>query len=209
MESTHEFLARLRRLDVKLWADGGTLRYNAPKETLTPALLTQLREHKAEILAFLQEENTTTKCKLPPLLPVMRDRELPLSFSQQRLWFLDQFAPGSSTYTIVAVYCVTGPLNVPALSQSLNALVQRHEIFRTTFPVVDGQPVQVISPERAVTLSCVNLQELPPNQREAEVQRQVTVEAQCAFDLSHGPLFCAKLLCVNEQEHVLLLNMHH
>src|SRR5688572_30746739 len=190
MESTHQFLARLRSLNLKLWADGSTLRYSAPKVTLTPDLLTQLQGHKTEILALLREEGATRQFTPPPISPVMRNSEIPLSFSQQRLWFLEQLAPGRSTYTIAVAYRITGSLNLTALLQSLNALVQRHEILRTTFPSVDGQPVQVISPERVLTLPFIDLQELLPNQRQAEVQRQVAVEAQRAFDQSQGPLLC-------------------
>ncbi len=203
MKPISELLNNLRRLDVKLWVNGNTIRYNAPKEISTPALLNQLRERKAEILAFLHNSH------LPPILPVNRDRNLPLSFGQQRLWFLEQLEPNRSTYCIATVYRLTGSLNVTALEQSLHELIQRHEILRTTFPAVDGLPVQVISQERALTMPLINLEELLPNQREAEAQRQAKQEAQRAFNLAQGPLFRAKLLRLTAQEHVLLLNMHH
>ncbi len=203
MKPISELLNKLRSLDVKIWVDGNTIRYNAPKETLTPALLNQLRERKAEILEFLQNSH------LPPILSVNRDRNLPLSFAQQRLWFLEQLEPNRSTYCIATVYRLTGSLNVTALEQSLHELVQRHEILRTTFPSVDGLPVQVISKETALTLPLINLEELSPNQREAEAQRQAKQEAQRPFNLAQGPLFRAKLLRLTAREHVLLLNMHH
>jgi aspartate racemase len=209
MKSISELLNNLHSLDVKIWVDGNTLRYSAPKETLTHDLLNQLRERKAEIVAFLQKNNTAANSNLTPILPVRRDKNLPLSFAQQRLWFLEQFEPNGSTYCIASVYRLTKALNVSALEQSLNELVRRHEILRTTFPTVDGQPVQVISPETPLTLPLINLLELPPNQREAEARRQATQEAQHPFDLAQGPLFRAKLLRLTEQEHILLLNMHH
>ncbi|RCJ40837.1 non-ribosomal peptide synthetase [Nostoc minutum NIES-26] len=209
MKPISELVTNLHNLDVKLWADDNTLRYNAPKETLTPALLNQMRERKAEILAFLQQNNTAANPNLTSILPVIRDRELPLSFAQQRLWFLEQLESGKSIYCIAAVYRLTGLLNVPALEQSLKELVQRHEILRTTFSSVDGQPVQLICPETTLTLPLINLQELPLNQREAEAKRQANQEAQCPFDLAQGPLFRTKLLRLTEQEHILLLNMHH
>jgi aspartate racemase len=209
MKPISELLNNLHSLDVKIWVDGNTLRYSAPKETLTPDLLNQLRERKAEILVFLQKNNTAVNSNLTPILPVRRDKNLPLSFSQQRLWFLEKFEPNGSTYCIASVYRLTNTLNVSALEQSLNELVRRHEILRTTFPTVDGQPVQVISPETRFTLPLINLLELPPNQREAEARRQATQEAQHPFDLDQGLLFRAKLLRLTEQEHILLLNMHH
>ena len=133
----------------------------------------------------------------------------PLSFAQERLWFLDQLEPGNPAYSISAAYRVTGRLNVTALEQSLDEIVRRHEILRTTFPVVNGQPVQVISPDIDLTLPIVDLRELPETEREAEAQRRATEEAQQPFDLARGPLLRVKLLRLSEDEHVFLLTMHH
>ena len=132
-----------------------------------------------------------------------------LSFAQTRLWFLEQLEPGSSAYNIPAAVRLTGSLHVAVLEKSLNEIVQRHEALRTTFGMVNGEPIQVIAPVLALTLQWVDLRELPEAQQEAEVERLATEEAQQPFDLAMGPLLRAKLLHLGEAEHVLLLTMHH
>ncbi|MBD2015334.1 amino acid adenylation domain-containing protein [Microcoleus sp. FACHB-53] len=209
MKTIDEFLSELRHLDVKLWNEGDRLRYKAPKETLTPALLQELKERKAEILAFLHKANAATSSNLSPILPVPRDGNLPLSFAQQRLWFLAQLEPDSPAYNIPAAFRLTGLLNVTALSQSLSEIVRRHEVLRTTFLSVDGQPKQVISLQTGLTLPVIDLRELPLDQGLSEAQRLATEEAQQPFNLATGPLFRVKLLRLEEAEHMLLVTMHH
>jgi len=133
----------------------------------------------------------------------------PMSFAQQRLWFLDQLEPGSAAYNIPAAIHLTGPLNMAALEQSLNEIVQRHEVLRTTFAIVEGQPVQVIAPTLTLTLPVVDPSNLPETEREAEARRLATEEARRPFDLARGPLLRTTLLRLGEEEHVLLLTMHH
>jgi aspartate racemase len=206
---TIALLDSLHHLGVRLWADGDHLCYRAPQGTLTPALRAELAERKADILAFLHEANLAARSTLPHVFPVSRDGNLPLSFAQQHLWFLDQLAPGNPAYNIPVAYRITGRLNVMALEQSLGEIVRRHEILRTTFSVMAGQPVQVIAPALAVPLSVVDLRDLSETQREAETQRLATEEARQSFDLTRGPLLRVKLLRLAEAEHVLLLTMHH
>jgi amino acid adenylation domain-containing protein len=146
----------------------------------------------------------------PPIVPVPRDgRELPLSFAQQRLWFIDQLEPGVSVYNFPAAVRLKGPFNVVALKQSLNELVKRHEVLRTTFAIVDGRPAQVVAPLLTLALPIVDLRDLPETEREIEVQRLATNEAQRPFDLAEGPLVRATVLRLGEDEHVGLLTMHH
>ena len=143
--------------------------------------------------------------------------DVPLSFAQQRLWFLDQFEPGSVVDNIPAAVRLTGPLKVTALEQSLNEIVRRHDVLRATFPTVDGQPYQVICPAlplrqaqgQLVTLSVVDLRELPEVEREAEARRLATAEAQQPFDLARGPLVRTAVLQLGDEDHILLLTMHH
>jgi len=145
----------------------------------------------------------------PPILPRTQNENLPLSFGQQRLWFLDQLVPDAPIYNISLAYRVTGRLNVLALEQSLGEIVRRHEALRTTFTAVDGQPIQVIAPEIDLKLPVVDLREIAETEREEEVKRLATQEAQQPFDLTTGPLLRVKLLRLDEAEHVLLLTMHH
>ena len=164
---------------------------------------------------FLQrlKEETARRVDLdsqvPSLRPVSREEGLPLSFAQERLWFLEQLEPGNTAYNIAAAYRLRGPLDVAALERSLNEIVRCHEVLRTTFATMDGRPVQVIAPEMSLTLPVEDLQELPEAEREAEAQRLLTEEAQRPFDLEKGPLLRAALLRLDEEEHVLLLTMHH
>src|SRR5829696_8993657 len=145
----------------------------------------------------------------PPLVPVPRDGHLPLSFAQQRMWLVDQLEPGTSTYNISEALRLNGRLDVAALERSLAELVQRHEALRTTFAVVEGNPVQVISPTTDTKLPVEDLTILTRAQREEEAKRLVREERQRPFDLERGPLWKARLLRLDEEEHVLLLTRHH
>jgi amino acid adenylation domain-containing protein len=144
-----------------------------------------------------------------PPKPVARDHNLPLSFAQERLWFLDQLEPCNSAYNIPLAVRLTGRLVVVALEQSLNEILRRHEALRTTFMVADGRPVQVIAPALVLTLAVEDLQELSEIEQAAEAQHLADEEAQRLFDLACGPLVRASLLRLGEEEHVLLLTLHH
>ncbi len=134
---------------------------------------------------------------------------LPLSFAQQRLWFLDQLEPGMSTYNMPAAIRLTGTLDKAALERSINEIVQRHEILRTTFAIVDGQPVQVIAPQLTLPLPLKDLRSLPFTQREPEVWSMAQEDGTAPFNLAQGPLLRVQLLQIADDEHVLLLNIHH
>ncbi len=145
-----------------------------------------------------------------PISPQKRDSHaFPLSFAQQRLWFLDQLEPGNSTYNIYAAVRLRGPLNVAALEQSLNEILRRHEALRTTFATVEGQPIQMISSPEPFTLSIADLRQFPETEREPEARRLATEEARRPFDLARGPLLRTTLLRLSEEDHILLLTMHH
>jgi acyl-CoA synthetase (AMP-forming)/AMP-acid ligase II/acyl carrier protein len=133
----------------------------------------------------------------------------PLSFAQERLWFLDQMEPGSPAYNRPANFRLAGRLNVKALELSLSEIVRRHEALRTRFAVESGKPVQVICPARTLTMSLVDLYELPAPEREIRAQELATEEAQRPFDLTQGPLMRATLLRLGKEDHVLLLTIHH
>jgi amino acid adenylation domain-containing protein len=145
----------------------------------------------------------------PPVVPVARDRELPLSFAQQRLWFLDQLEPGSSFYNIPTGVRLRGSLVITALEQSFSEVFRRHESLRTRFGVVNGVPVQLIDEAPEFTLAVLDLSTLPEAEREAETRRVGLEESRRPFDLSAGPLLRAMVLRLSEEEHVLLCTMHH
>ncbi|HEX6367446.1 MAG TPA: amino acid adenylation domain-containing protein [Longimicrobium sp.] len=135
-------------------------------------------------------------------------RHAPLSFGQQRLWFLNRLQPGSPLYNI-PVALRLGPTDPAVLGRVLDELVRRHESLRTTFAMVDGQPVQVIAPDAGVELALEDLSAVPPEGREAAAAQRAAEDAMRPFDLGRGPLFRARLLRLSAAEHVLLLCMHH
>jgi len=145
----------------------------------------------------------------PALVRVSREGRLPLSYAQQRLWFLDQLTPGSTWYNMVGALRVHGPLDRGALKRSLEELVRRHEVLRTRFEAVEGEPWQVIEKELKLELPEIDLSGVAGEELEAETERRVQEEAGTAFDLKNGPLLRVKLLRQGEREHVLVVNMHH
>ena len=147
--------------------------------------------------------------EIKTITPVPRDKNLPQSFAQQRLWFFDQFEPGSPSYNLPRAVRLQGKLNINALSASLNEIIKRHEILRTSFAIADGQPIQIISDSINLKLPIIDLQNLSPQQREAELYRLAKEEAQTGFDLTQTPLLRAKLLQLDAEEHVILLTLHH
>ncbi|NRD67016.1 amino acid adenylation domain-containing protein, partial [Corallococcus exiguus] len=134
----------------------------------------------------------------------------PLSFAQQRLWFIDQLEPGSALYNVPVAVRLEGELDVGALDWALREIVRRHESLRTTFELHEGQPVQRIhADEVRLSMVQIDLGALDGEQREAEVRRRLGAELAEPFDLYRGPLIRASLLKLGAAEHVLLITMHH
>jgi len=144
-----------------------------------------------------------------PISRVSRESELPLSFAQQRLWFLDQLTPGGNAYNILSAIRLQGPLDRAALRDALSEIVRRHEVLRTTFPTKDGKPAQVISPAQPLEIAVSDLIATAVEDRESEARRHAYEEAQRPFDLAAGPLLRVKLLRFAEDEHVALFTLHH
>ena len=144
-----------------------------------------------------------------PIHPLAREGALPLSFAQQRFWYLDRLNPGNPAYNCCALLRVTGPLNVLALEQAINEISRRHEVLRTIFPDVEGWPAQVILPQQPITLLVTDLSALPKAKAEAAQQRLARAEAERSFDLSTGPLIRAVVTRKNEREHLVQVTMHH
>jgi amino acid adenylation domain-containing protein len=134
---------------------------------------------------------------------------LPTSFAQESLWFIDQLVPGIPLYNVPMAARVLGKLDAAVLERSLAQIAQRHEILRTTFRAIDGQPMQVIAPTSNVTLELTDLSMLEPAERVSEKKRLIDQEGSRPFDLALGPLMRAKLLRMAEEEHVLITSRHH
>src|SRR5256884_1704243 len=146
---------------------------------------------------------------MPTITPRQERASAPLSFAQQRLWFIDQLEPQSALYNIPLALRLTGTVHLSALQQTFNEIIRRHEVLRTTFASINGEPLQIISPHATVKLPVLELSELPENERETEARRLSSHEAQQPFDLSRGPLFRIQLLRLSPTEHILLCTMHH
>ncbi|MEM8604322.1 MAG: amino acid adenylation domain-containing protein, partial [Cyanobacteria bacterium P01_H01_bin.121] len=164
----------------------------------------------AELAKMVQRAiDQATAPFVPPITPVKRTHQYPLSFAQERLWFLEQLQPGIFAHNIPAAVRLTGSLDVAAVELSLNEIVQRHEVLRVTFQVIDGHPMQVLDPTVHVVVPVVDLQALAPPVQMATVQGLVHAEVRCPFDLTQGPLLRCTLLKLAETEHIALFTMHH
>jgi acyl carrier protein len=157
------------------------------------------------------EEALRTKQKHTslPIQPIPRNQALPLSFAQQRLWFFDQLQPRNPAYNIGRAFLLSGNLDKVALEKSLQQIINRHEILRTTFLSIDGRPFQVVHSMVNVTISLEDLCQLSVEKKESEVKRLALQEANEPFDLASGPLLRLKLLLLGPEEHVLLFTIHH
>ncbi len=157
-----------------------------------------------------QQATRVGASRLPPLTRASRDGgALPLSFAQQRLWFLDQLQPGQAHYNMPLGLRLSGPLDLPVFQRTFDELLRRHEVLRTTFHAEGEEPRQVIHPSISQPLQVVDLGALPPELRQAEVLRLATEDAARPFDLARGPLLRASVLKLEPTEHVLLVCMHH
>ena len=145
----------------------------------------------------------------PPITAVARAGELPLSYAQQRLWFLAQLEPDNPFYNIPSALQLSGPLDVAALERSLNEVIKRHESLRTTILTRDGKAAQVIAPELTLTIPVEDLSHLPADERDRAVSQRVADEAQWSFDPERGPLVRVRLLRLDAETHVALLTLHH
>ncbi|MFP2931773.1 amino acid adenylation domain-containing protein, partial [Pyxidicoccus sp. 3LG] len=144
-----------------------------------------------------------------PLGPVLRTGLVPLSFAQQRLWFIDQLEPGSVAYNLPTFVRLQGPLDTGALRRALVELVRRHEALRTTFVEQEGQPFQRIAPSAELPLELVDLSGLAPEAAHEALQARLREEALRPFDLATGPLLRVGLWRLRQDSHVLALDMHH
>ncbi|HEX8708053.1 MAG TPA: condensation domain-containing protein, partial [Pyrinomonadaceae bacterium] len=147
--------------------------------------------------------------RVPPLLPRSREKASPLSFQQQRLWFLDQLQPGLAAYNLISAVALKGRLDLDALERTLNEIVRRHESLRTTFILTEGQPAQLIHEPQPLELPAVDLRQASEEERRERARQLAAEAARQPFDLSRGPLVRALLLRLAEDEHWFVMVLHH
>jgi amino acid adenylation domain-containing protein len=209
MKSLHALLSSLSAQDVRLWVEGDQLRCNAPAGTLTPELRAELTQRKTEILNVLNRATRAVGVMAESIQPVPRTGDLPLSFAQQGLWFIDQLEEGSATYNQLFAVHWQGHLQVSTLQQALTEIGQRHEILRTSFNTVNGQPTQAIADAFDLHLTQIDLQDFPSPRQWNEIEQLAIAESLQPFDLNQAPLMRVKLLQLGPADAVVLFVIHH
>ncbi|MGH8718631.1 MAG: condensation domain-containing protein, partial [Burkholderiales bacterium] len=166
-------------------------------------------EKRTLLEAHLKRKKNIAERAIPHLPRSGQTQSFPVSFAEQRLWFLDQWQPNSPLYNIGIAYTFEGALNVGLFERCLKEIVKRHESLRTSFSSQDGEPVQVIHPNVDLSLAFTDLCALPEDQREGEARKLAVQEAQAGFDLTKAPLLRVRLLRLAAEKHVLLTAIHH
>ena len=208
LSTTLQFLQDLRQRDIRLTLQEGRLRCSAPKGALTPELQAELSKRKAEIIAMLEQSGGTESSEVA-IVPAARDGLLPVSFGQQRLWFLHQMEPSSPVYNIPLILGLKGVAVLDHVRKALAFLVRRHEVFRTTFAESGGQPVLVIASQGEIPLQVEDFRSIGREGAAAAYRQVATEELQRPFDLARGPLIRARAIWMGDDGCVLILVMHH
>jgi len=213
-EPLSDLLARLQALGIRLSLDDGRLRVNAPKGVLDDELKGIVSRRKAEIVETLRtttsvNDNARSKDDPSGIARVERRGHLPVSHTQQRLWFLKQLDPGNAAHNIPFAVRMNGVLDERALEQTLAELIQRHESLRTRFLSVDGTPRCVIEPSAALEIERIDLGAVPAAQRDDAMWRRVQALVATPFDISRAPLLRTALIRMDARSHVLCFVHDH
>jgi amino acid adenylation domain-containing protein len=208
---TVEFIESLRRRGVNLWSEGRRLLYRAPEGVLTNELRMELEHRKPDIMALLSDTSTPAQEFGPAPLPVTAGsiNLSPLSFSQERVWFLSQLEPSSPSYNVHKAIEIEGPLNLGALEAAFQEILKRHQVFRSICTVVEGKPYQLLDAEISWKMHLLDLGSFAKEEQQEEVLKLAGEEARKPFQLDRGPLLRVNLLRLNSESHVLLLTTHH
>ena len=206
-----KLLSYLRQHEVHLRLEGERLKYQGPQEVMTPEFVGHLRQHKAELIKLLRRANDENRSAQTVALDSVQrpPANLPLSFAQQSLWFLHRLQPENVSDHLQIGFHIRGQLQIEVLKKSLAEIMSRHEVLRTSFPEMDGKPVQVIHPELSLNMQSQNLKILGKAERDEKIQHIARKEAREPFNLEHGPLWRAKLVRLPDDAHIFLVTMHH
>ncbi|MFZ0417788.1 MAG: amino acid adenylation domain-containing protein [Candidatus Sulfotelmatobacter sp.] len=175
---------------------------------MSETVLTEAKR-KQLLEAYLQMRPESFPAPPSAAAPRRDNSALPLTFAQQQLWLHAQLAPDTSLYNEPLTVRRNGPLDVSALERSFTEIVRRHEAWRTTFHVADGEPLQRVEPPFEIKLPLIDLRHMPQAEREGEALRIAAEDARQPFDLAHGPLFRTKLVCLADEECRLFVTLHH
>ncbi len=204
-----QVLSKISSQGIKLWAEGDELKIRAPKGSLTTEIRDLLSKNKLELLQLLQQKSSNLSATSVPLVPVGRDKDLPVTYQQERLWTIDQLMGNKLNLNVTTALKIEGLIDIPLLQKSWNEMISRHETLRTIFTFAEGSLIQEILPSLDSEISVVDYQGLNKTEQESAIREAIEQEAQQYFDLSQGPLVTLKLLRCSEKEGVLLLVSHH
>ncbi|MEL7038999.1 MAG: condensation domain-containing protein [Cyanobacteria bacterium J06592_8] len=203
MKALEQFFSDLQSLNVQLWIEDDRLKYKAPKGSLTPQLKQELKERKLEVIDFLRQFNQVKKFSLPSIEPIESNQnKFPLSQAQKRLWHLARLAPTAAVYNIPYTLKLVGNLNLSALKATLSKIQQRHNILRTCFPVIEGQPVQFVEAEGTLPFKIIDASD-------RDLEELITEEIQAPFNLEKEYLWRSRLILCSETEYRLIFTFHH
>ncbi|NEP33691.1 amino acid adenylation domain-containing protein [Moorena sp. SIO3B2] len=206
---TVEFVSYLQNLGVKLWIDKDRLGYRSPKGVMTAELKRNLVERKTEILEFLLEVEKTQESVASSIQRISREQVIPLSFAQQRLWFIEKMGLSSNAYNMPLILHLVGKLDYIALEKSINQIIARHETLRTTFSEINGTPGQIIKSYFELELPIIDLTGLTPSQQTTKLQQLLQQENEQIFNLEVDPPIRAQLFQLGTTENILQITLHH
>ena len=211
--TAQEILEKAIRNGVVLYVQDEELKFRAKSGALTPELKSAIVGHRASIVEHLRRVQAEMVERDPSAPPPLRRRageeRVPLSYAQQRLWFIDRLGEGSAQYHAQGAHRITGRLDVAALHRALTTIVERHESLRTVVGEENGTPYQVVLQDFAFELPQTDLRHLDDAEQEREVQRIIARNAQQPFDLGRDLMLRVHLLILGEERHVILMDLHH
>ena len=207
--NVYELLKQLGSSGIKLWLEDNELKFRAPKGALTKQFKEQIKANKPEIIEFLQGTKTGAAAEAEIIRPVDRSLPIPLSFAQQRLWFLDQLVPGDISYNIPIHLLMKGALKVEVFERVFGEVMKRHEVLRTTFSSEGDVPTQIVHAFDGWTLPFYDISQEASDYRAKRLSQLVDGNVAQSFDLQNGPLFRVALIKLSEEEFHLTVTLHH
>ena len=208
MNQIDNFITQLASCKIQLWLDGERLRYKAPPGAMTPEIVAELKQNKAAIISVLKDIALEAASKVAPIKKIPRTEQLPLSLSQEAIWLQNQLEPNNPIDNMPYVYRFQGKLDLALFEQSQNEIIRRHEILRSTFPLVNGKPIQKVTPALTLPIHIIDLQQIPPSAREAEARSVANRESCITFNLATGPLLRISMLQLREDDFIAVVNIH-
>ena len=208
--NTVDLLRELRALGIRIRVEGDQLAVKAPAGALTPELAARLRDHKAEILAFLRDAEFAPggESASESLKGLADPASPPVSPDQRKEWHLQRLDPESSVYNAAGAFRLRGPLDTSALRTAIQAMVDRHAVLRSRFPAVNGEPVLVIEDEVRVEIPETDLSAVPEEEREGAMRAFLEEAADEILDLERGPPFLARLARLGPEDHAFFFMAH-